>query len=339
MSRTFLDFERPIGELMGKIDELRFLSTNSEIDIDGEIVRLEDEATKLTERIFSRLTPWQKTHLSRHPDRPYALDYLGTVFEGFQELHGDRNFGDDRSIVGGLAILDGLDVMVIAQEKGRGTKEKVVRNFGMPHPEGYRKALRLMKLAEKFGLPIITLIDTPGAYPGKGAEERGQSEAIARNLKEMVGLKVPVVAVVIGEGGSGGALAIGVGNRVLMMQYAIYSVISPEGCASILWKDAGKADLAAEALRLTAQDIQELNIIDEIVPEPVGGAHRNPQEAAELLKECLTRHLRELQKKSPAELSEERFQKFLAMGVVLTEGEPEPSGGLSLSLTPPWRPE
>lgn len=339
MSRTFLDFERPIGELMGKIDELRFLSTNSEIDIDGEIVRLEDEATKLTERIFSRLTPWQKTHLSRHPDRPYALDYLGTVFEGFQELHGDRNFGDDRSIVGGLAILDGLDVMVIAQEKGRGTKEKVVRNFGMPRPEGYRKALRLMKLAEKFGLPIITLIDTPGAYPGKGAEERGQSEAIARNLKEMVGLKVPVVAVVIGEGGSGGALAIGVGNRVLMMQYAIYSVISPEGCASILWKDAGKADLAAEALRLTAQDIQELNIIDEIVPEPVGGAHRNPQEAAELLKECLTRHLRELQKKSPAELSEERFQKFLAMGVVLTEGEPEPSGGLSLSLTPPWRPE
>ncbi len=338
MSRTFLDFERPIGELMGKIDELRFLSDNSEIDIDGEISRLEDEAQKLTERIFSRLSAWQKTHLSRHPDRPYALDYLESTFSNFRELHGDRNYGDDPSIVAGLASVGDIDVMVICQEKGRGTKEKVHRNFGMPRPEGYRKALRLMKLAEKFRLPIVTLIDTPGAYPGKGAEERGQSEAIARNLKEMVNLQVPVVSVVIGEGGSGGALAIGVGNRVLMMQYAIYSVISPEGCASILWKDASKSDLAAESLRLTASEIQELNVIDDIVPEPIGGAHRQPEEAAELLRKSIVIHLRQLRDKTPEELAGERFRKFIQMGVVLTEGETEPPAR-GLSLTPPWRPE
>ncbi len=339
MSRTFLDFERPIGELMGKIDELRFLSDNSEIDIDSEIARLEEEGRKLTERIFSRLSAWQKTHLSRHPDRPYASDYLETVFSDFRELHGDRNYGDDPSIVGGLAVIDDINIMVICQEKGRGTKEKVVRNFGMPRPEGYRKALRLMKMAEKFRLPIVTLIDTPGAYPGKGAEERGQSEAIARNLKEMVGLQVPVVSVVIGEGGSGGALAIGVGNRVLMMQYAIYSVISPEGCASILWKDSSKSDLAAESLRLTASEIQELNVIDGIVPEPVGGAHRQPEEAAKLLGQSIITHLRELRKKSPEALAEDRFKKFIAMGVVLNEGETEQPASRGLSLTAPWRPE
>ena len=319
MSRTFLDFERPIGELMGKIDELRYLSDTSDIDIEQDITRLEEEAKKLTDRIFSRLNAWQKTHLSRHPDRPYGLDYLEHTFADFQELHGDRTFGDDPSIVAGLARIDGRDVMVIAQEKGRGTKAKVYRNFGMPRPEGYRKALRLMKLAEKFALPIVCLVDTQGAYPGKGAEERGQAEAIARNLKEMITLRVPVVVVVIGEGGSGGALAIGVGNRVLMMEYATYSVISPEGCASILWKDAGKANLAAEALKVTPNEILELGLIDEIIPEPNGGAHRNPEEAAGILKEYIVKHLAELDKLSPDQLAEERFDKFLSMGVVLEE--------------------
>jgi acetyl-CoA carboxylase carboxyl transferase subunit alpha len=319
MSRTFLDFERPIGELMAKIDELRFLSDTSDIDIGQDISRLEEEAEKLTDRIFSKLNAWQKTHLSRHPDRPYALDYLEHTFSDFQELHGDRNFGDDPAIVAGMAKIEGRDVMVIAQEKGRGTKAKVYRNFGMPRPEGYRKALRLMKLAEKFNLPIVCLLDTQGAYPGKGAEERGQAEAIARNLKEMVTLRVPIVVVVIGEGGSGGALAIGVGNRILMMEYATYSVISPEGCASILWKDAGKANLAAEALKITPSEIFELNLIDEVIPEPKGGAHRDPKEAATVLKEYIVKHLDELEKQSPEQLVEERFDKFLSMGVVLEE--------------------
>ncbi|MEO5340393.1 MAG: acetyl-CoA carboxylase carboxyltransferase subunit alpha [Magnetococcus sp. MYC-9] len=324
ISRTFLDFERPIGELMAKIDELRLLSNKSDINISSEINRLEDEARNLTGRIFSKLTAWQKTLLSRHPDRPYSTDYLQTVFSGFRELHGDRRFGDDKAILGGLAAIDGMDVMVICQEKGRGTKERVMYNFGMPRPEGYRKALRLMKLAEKFRLPIVTLIDTPGAYPGKEAEERGQSEAIACNLKEMVSLRTPVVCVVIGEGGSGGALALGVGNRVLMMQYAIYSVISPEGCASILWKDSAKADLAAEALRITAEEIMELGLIDGIIPEPVGGAHRHFEQAAETMKTHIARHVRELSTMSPEQLAEERFKKFMAMGVVL-EGE-RPAG-------------
>ncbi|MBF0454363.1 MAG: acetyl-CoA carboxylase carboxyltransferase subunit alpha [Magnetococcales bacterium] len=319
MSRTFLDFERPIGELMAKIDELKFLSNTSDIDIKKDISRLEEEAEKLTERIFSKLNAWQKTHLSRHPDRPYGLDYIQNTFTHFQELHGDRNYGDDPAIVAGLARIDGKDVMVIAQEKGRGTKEKVYRNFGMPRPEGYRKALRLMKLAEKFKLPIVCLVDTQGAYPGKGAEERGQAEAIARNLKEMITLKVPVVVVVIGEGGSGGALAIGVGNRVLMMQYATYSVISPEGCASILWKDASKANLAAEALKITPNEILELGLIDEVIPEPMGGAHRDPEEAAKFLKNHLVKHLNELEAMSPEELAEGRFEKFLSMGVVLEQ--------------------
>ncbi|MBF0399631.1 MAG: acetyl-CoA carboxylase carboxyltransferase subunit alpha [Magnetococcales bacterium] len=320
MSRTFLDFERPIGELMAKIDELRMLSNKSDINISAEINRMEDEARNLTTRIFSKLTPWQKTLLSRHPDRPYSTDYLGSVFTGFRELHGDRHFGDDKAILGGLAMLDGKEVMVICQEKGRGTRERVLYNFGMPRPEGYRKALRLMKLAEKFRLPVVTLIDTPGAYPGKEAEERGQSEAIARNLKEMVALRTPVVSVVIGEGGSGGALALGVGNRVLMMQYAIYSVISPEGCASILWKDSGKAELAAEALKITAEEIMELGLIDGIIPEPIGGAHRQFEVAAATLRSHISRHVQELSTQSPEQLVEERFKKFMAMGVVL-EGE------------------
>jgi acetyl-CoA carboxylase carboxyl transferase subunit alpha len=319
MSRTFLDFERPIGELMGKIDELRYLSDTSDIDITQDITRLEEESERLTDRIFSKLDAWQKTHLSRHPDRPYALDYLEHTFSDFQELHGDRNFGDDTAIVAGLAKLDGRDVMVIAQEKGRGTKAKVHRNFGMPRPEGYRKALRLMKLAEKFKMPIISLVDTQGAYPGKGAEERGQAEAIARNIKEMVTLKVPVVVVVIGEGGSGGALAIGVGNRVLMMEYATYSVISPEGCASILWKDASKANLAAEALKVTPKEILELGLIDEIIPEPRGGAHRDPEKAAKLLKSHILKHLKELESQSEEQLADDRFNKFISMGVVLAQ--------------------
>ncbi|MBF0193258.1 MAG: acetyl-CoA carboxylase carboxyltransferase subunit alpha [Magnetococcales bacterium] len=321
MSRTFLDFERPIGELMGKIDELRYLSDTSDIDITQDLSGLEEEADKLTDRIFSKLDAWQKTHLSRHPDRPYSLDYLETTFTDFQELHGDRTFGDDTAIVAGLAKLEGRDVMVVAQEKGRGTKAKVHRNFGMPRPEGYRKALRLMKLAEKFNLPIICLVDTQGAYPGKGAEERGQAEAIAKNIKSMVTLRVPVVVVVIGEGGSGGALAIGVGNRVLMMEYATYSVISPEGCASILWKDASKANLAAEALKVTPNEILELGLIDEVIPEPRGGAHRNPEEAAKLLQIHIIKYLDELEKMTPEQLIEDRFNKFISMGVVLEEEE------------------
>ncbi|MBF0181257.1 MAG: acetyl-CoA carboxylase carboxyltransferase subunit alpha [Magnetococcales bacterium] len=320
MSQTFLEFERPIGELMSKIDDLRLLSNSSEINISQDIARLEQESVNLTERIFSKLTPWQKTLLSRHPDRPFTSDYLNTVFTNFKELHGDRVFGDDESIIAGLAMLDNRDVMVIGQEKGRGTKEKVRRNFGMPRPEGYRKSIRLMQMAEKFHLPIICLIDTPGAYPGKGAEERGQAEAIARSLKVMAAIHVPIISVVIGEGGSGGALALGMGNRVLMMQYATYSVISPEGCASILWKDASKAELASEALRLTAQEILELKVIDEIIPEPTGGAHRDPAAASAILKHHLLAHLNDLERKSPPMLIKERFEKFMAMGVVLEEG-------------------
>ncbi|WP_041641329.1 acetyl-CoA carboxylase carboxyltransferase subunit alpha [Magnetococcus marinus] len=313
-ARNFLEFERPIGELMAKVDELRHLSSNSDINIEEQIQQLEQKARTLTVEIFAKLTPWQKTQLSRHPDRPYTSDYLELVFDDFVELHGDRRYADDLALIAGMARLNGRDVMVMGQEKGRGTKEKVTRNFGMPRPEGYRKALRLMKMAEKFRMPIIALIDTPGAYPGKGAEQRGQAEAIARNLKEMVMLKVPMISVVVGEGGSGGALAIGMGNRVMMMQYAIYSVISPEGCASILWKDAGKASLAAEAMRLTADEILETGVIDGIVPEPVGGAHRNREEAARLLKVHLVKQLDGLLALSPEELQQQRYEKFMAMG-------------------------
>ena len=317
MPRTFLDFERPIGELQAKINELRHLSDASDINLAEDLARMEERVGTLTEDIFSDLTPWQKTQLSRHPDRPYTSDYLESTFSDFIELHGDRSFSDDRAIIAGLARVDEIDVMVIGQEKGRGTKERVHHNFGMARPEGYRKALRLMKLAEKFRLPVVCLIDTSGAFPGKGAEERGQAEAIARNLKGMITLTVPLLAVVIGEGGSGGALGIGLGNRVLMMQYAIYSVISPEGCASILWKDASKAPLAAEAMRITAEDTRELGIIDDIVPEPTGGAHRAPEEASRILKRYISRNLRELLKKSPTELANERYEKFVSMGVFL----------------------
>ncbi|MBF0178024.1 MAG: acetyl-CoA carboxylase carboxyltransferase subunit alpha [Magnetococcales bacterium] len=320
MAPTYLDFEKPIGELMVKVEELRHLATTSDLDLASDIASLDEKVRGLTEEIFSRLTPWQKTLLSRHPDRPYTSDYLGTVFTGFTELHGDRKFSDDRAIMGGFAELDGMSVMVIGQEKGRGTREKLAHNFGMPGPEGYRKALRLMKLAEKFHLPVITLIDTPGAYPGRGAEERGQAQAIADSLKEMMRLQTPTIAVVIGEGGSGGALALGVANRVLMMQHAVYSVISPEGCASILWKDAAKAELAAEALRLTADEIFALHVIDGIIPEPVGGAHRDSQAAGMALREHLLVHLRELRSVTPEILVRERREKFLAMGVVLGEG-------------------
>ncbi|MBF0152687.1 MAG: acetyl-CoA carboxylase carboxyltransferase subunit alpha [Magnetococcales bacterium] len=321
MAPAFLEFEKPIGELMIKVEELRHLSTTSDLDLGKDIVSLDDKVRALTEEIFSRLTPWQKTLLSRHPDRPYTSDYLKMVFTDFTELHGDRKFSDDLAIIGGLAELDGITVMVIGQEKGRGTREKVIHNFGMPGPEGYRKALRLMKLAEKFHLPVITLIDTPGAYPGKGAEERGQAQAIADSLKEMIRLRTPTVAVVIGEGGSGGALALGVSNRVLMMQHAIYSVISPEGCASILWKDSSKAELAAEALRLTASEILELKVIDDIIPEPIGGAHRDPQAAGTALRDYLIRHVRDLLAISPEDLVRERRKKFLSMGVILGGGE------------------
>jgi acetyl-CoA carboxylase carboxyl transferase subunit alpha len=319
-TRTFLDFERPIGDLMAKIDELRYLTTTSDIDISVELGRLEKRADELTREIFAKLTPWQKTQLSRHPDRPYATDYLRGTFTGFYELHGDRLFGDDPALLCGLAELDGISVAVIAQEKGRGTREKIYRNFGMPNPEGYRKALRVMKLAEKFSLPVICLIDTPGAYPGKGAEERGQAEAIARNIREMIRLRVPVICVVIGEGGSGGALAIGVGNRVLMLEYATYSVISPEGCASILWKDASKAPVAAESLKITAPELQELKVIDGIVPEPVGGAHRNHAMTVDSLRQHLSQHLAVLLKYDPDALARERYEKFLAMGIVLGTG-------------------
>ncbi|MBF0610791.1 MAG: acetyl-CoA carboxylase carboxyltransferase subunit alpha [Magnetococcales bacterium] len=314
-TRTFLEFERPIGELMAKVDELRLLSTTTpELSLRDEISQLEDKVRSLTEDIFSKLTPWQKTQLSRHPDRPYAGDYLESVFQNFVELHGDRNASDDKAMITGMALLEDIQVMVIAQEKGRGTKDRVYRNFGMPRPEGYRKALRMMLMAEKFRLPIICLIDTPGAFPGKDAEERGQAEAIARNLREMIKLTVPIICVVIGEGGSGGALAIGLGNRVLMMQYAIYSVISPEGCASILWKDSAKADLAAEALRLTAEEVLTHKVVDGVIPEPVGGAHRNPAKASDLLREHLLGHLRELSRLSPSQLAKQRFDKFMAMG-------------------------
>ncbi|MEO5364826.1 MAG: acetyl-CoA carboxylase carboxyltransferase subunit alpha [Magnetococcus sp. WYHC-3] len=319
MSRTFLEFEQPIADLMSKIDELRVLSSNSGIDLRDQVSQLEEQVRNLTERIFGKLTPWQQTQLSRHPDRPYTTDYIRMMCQDFVELHGDRKYADDKAIVAGLGVIDGMDVMIIGQEKGRGTKEKVRRNFGMPRPEGYRKALRLMRLAERFNLPILCLIDTPGAYPGKGAEERGQAEAIADNLKEMIRLRVPLVAVVIGEGGSGGALAIGLGNRVLMMRYAIYSVISPEGCASILWRDVAKADLAAEAMRLTAPQILEMGVIDAIVPEPLGGAHRDPEQAAELLRSSVVATLRELKTWDAEQLRLQRFEKFMAMGELTGE--------------------
>lgn len=315
MPRNFLDFEQPIAELEAKIDELKFVSSDAEVNIGEEIARLRAKSRALTMSIFSNLTQWQIAQLARHPQRPYTLDYVSAIFTDFQELHGDRMYADDPAIVGGPARLDGQPVMIIGHQKGRDTKERVRRNYGMPKPEGYRKALRLMKLAERFRLPLITFIDTAGAYPGVGAEERGQSEAIARNLFEMARLQTPIVSVVIGEGGSGGALAIGVCDRLLMLQYSIYSVISPEGCAGILWRSADKKDLAAEAMGVSAERIAKLGVVDEVIKEPLGGAHRDPQAMAESVREALLRHLKELQSQPIEQILSRRAERLRNYGV------------------------
>ncbi len=314
MNLNFLDFEQPIAELEAKIEELKLVGSEGGVNISDEIARLQKKSTKLTESIFSSLTSWQISRLSRHPQRPYTLDYIERIFDHFHELHGDRMFGDDHAIVGGLARLGARSVVVVGHQKGRDTNEKVFRNFGMPRPEGYRKALRLMRMAEKFCMPIVALIDTPGAYPGVGAEERGQSEAIARNLFVMAELSIPVVAVVIGEGGSGGALAIGVSDRLLMLEFATYSVISPEGCASILWKSADKAADAAEAMGMTSKKLHQLGLIDEIISEPLGGAHRNPEAISEILKSAVVRNLDILCSKPVEELLEERQSRLMQYG-------------------------
>lgn len=316
MNMNFLEFEQPIAELLAQIEELKHVSANvgSSVDLTDEIKHLEKKNEELTRKLFSDLGAWQISQLARHPQRPYTADYISRIFTEFDELAGDRAFADDKAIVGGTARLDGQPVMVIGHQKGRDTQEKIKRNFGMPRPEGYRKALRLMQMAERFKMPIITFIDTPGAYPGVGAEERGQSEAIARNLKVMSSLKVPVICTVIGEGGSGGALAIGVGDRVNMLQYSTYSVISPEGCASILWKSADKANVAAEAMGITAARLKELKLIDGIVQEPLGGAHRNVDEMAGLLKQRLKADLNELHALQADELLRQRYQRLMSHG-------------------------
>ena len=314
MNPNYLDFEQPIADLEAKIQELRHASHGPAVNIDAEIHALQDKLRQRTAHIFRDLSPWQVSQLARHPARPYTNDYLRVMCEEFQELAGDRAFADDPAIVGGLARVDGRAVVVMGHQKGRDTKAKIRRNFGMPRPEGYRKALRLMKLAERFGLPILTFIDTPGAYPGVGAEERGQSEAIARNLMEMAELRVPVVCTVIGEGGSGGALAIGVGDRTIMLEYSTYSVISPEGCASILWKSADKARDAAEQLGLTARRLRDLGLVDKVVREPIGGAHRNPSQMAKRLKAVLLNELDELQALPVDELLERRYRRLRSYG-------------------------
>ena len=311
-SQNYFDFEKPVEELEKKIHELTGISSN-EMDLKTEVAKLEKKLEKMRRDIFSNLSRWQTAQVARHNNRPFTMDYLRLVFTDFIELHGDRNFGDDHAIVGGIARLDGEPVMVIGHQKGRDTKEKVFRNFGMPHPEGYRKALRLMEMAERFKLPIITLVDTPGAFPGIGAEERGQAEAIARNLREMSRLSVPIVVAITGEGGSGGALGIAIGDRVLMLEFAVYSVISPEGCAAILWSDGTKGAQAAESLKLTAKDIKGLEVIDEIVSEPPGGAHRNHELAAKSLHEALSRNLNDLRAIPAKKLVEERYKKFRKM--------------------------
>ncbi|HUO82097.1 MAG TPA: acetyl-CoA carboxylase carboxyltransferase subunit alpha [Gammaproteobacteria bacterium] len=314
MDLKFLDFEQPIAELEAKIDELRFVGNDSEVNISEEIERLKAKSQALTSSLFASLSAWQIAQLARHPQRPYTLDYLIRIAPDFQELHGDRMYADDPAIVGGLGRLDGRTVMFIGHQKGRDTKERMRRNYGMPKPEGYRKALRLMHMAERFGIPVVTLIDTPGAYPGVGAEERGQSEAIARNLFEMATLRTPVVAAVIGEGGSGGALAIGVADRLLMLQYAIYAVISPEGCASILWKSADRAEEAAEAMGITAERLASLGLVDEIVQEPLGGAHRDVDAMAEALKNVLLVNLTRLESVPPEELVQSRHDRLAGFG-------------------------
>ena len=314
MNLKFLDFEQPIAELEAKIDELKFVGDDSELNINEEVERLRRKSDSLTKSIFTGLTAWQVTQLARHPLRPYTLDYIDSCLTDFQELHGDRMYADDQSLIGGLARLEGQPIVVIGHQKGRDTHERVRRNYGMARPEGYRKAQRLMQLAEKFKLPIVTFIDTPGAYPGVGAEERGQSEAIARNLLVMAGLKTPIISVVIGEGGSGGALAIGVADRVLMLQYSVYSVISPEGCASILWKSAEKAEAAAEAMGVTSDRLSKLGLIDEVLQEPLGGAHRNPVAMSETIKNALLQALADLQGLPLPTLVERRQQRLLAYG-------------------------
>jgi len=311
---TFLDFEQPIAELEQRIEELRFVQDDSAVDISEEIQRLTKKSQALTREIYAKLSPWQVAQVARHPQRPYTLDYVGLLFTGFEELHGDRSFSDDASIVGGLARFDGVPCMVIGHQKGRDTKEKIARNFGMPKPEGYRKALRLMQLAEKFELPVFTFVDTPGAYPGIDAEERGQSEAIGRNLYVMAGLRTPIITTIIGEGGSGGALAIAVGDVTIMLQYATYSVISPEGCASILWKSADKAPEAAETLGITAPRLKTLGLVDKVVNEPVGGAHRDPQAAAQSLRKALAEAFRELRGTKPKQLVEDRLERLMSYG-------------------------
>lgn len=315
MDLKFLDFEQPVAELEAKINELRNVQFDNDINISDALKQLEEKSLALTQSIFANLSDWQISQVSRHPGRPYTLDYVDLMFTDFHELHGDRAFADDPAIVCGLARLDGQPVMVIGHQKGRDTKEKIYRNFGMPRPEGYRKALRVMKMAERFKLPVICLIDTPGAYPGIGAEERGQSEAIARNLFEMAKLKTPIICTIIGEGGSGGALAIGVGDRLIMLEYSTYSVISPEGCAAILWKSPDKVQAAAEAMGITSDRIREQGFSDEVIREPLGGAHRNFQAMADSLKEALLRHLAELQQLSMDELLEKRYQRIMEFGV------------------------
>ncbi|MCW8931511.1 MAG: acetyl-CoA carboxylase carboxyl transferase subunit alpha [Gammaproteobacteria bacterium] len=314
MNPNFLDFEQPIAELEAKIEELRYVGNDTDLNLSEEIATLQEKSKVLTESIFKDLSPWQISQLARHPMRPYTLDYIKHMFTDFEELHGDRAYGDDAPIVAGLARLEGIPVMVIGQQKGRDTAEKVKRNFGMPRPEGYRKALRLMKMAERFKLPILTFIDTPGAYPGVGAEERGQSEAIARNLIEMSELKVPIICTVIGEGGSGGALAIGVGDRVNLLQYSTYSVISPEGCATILWKSAEKASEAAEAMGITSFRLKELGLIDQIIDEPIGGAHRDHESMAKKLKQSLLETLEHLSEMPTDRLLDSRYERMMKFG-------------------------
>ena len=315
MAMNFLEFEQPIAELEAKIEELKFLGTDASVNISEEIKRLQTKSRALTNSIFSNLSPWQITQLARHPQRPYTLDYVSMLFTDWQELHGDRMYGDDLAIVGGLARLEGVPVMVIGQQKGRDTKERVRRNYGMPKPEGYRKALRLMQIAERFRVPIITMIDTPGAYPGIGSEERGQSEAIARNLFEMSNLAAPVLSIVIGEGGSGGALAIGVCDHLTMLQFSTYSVISPESCASILWKSTEKKEIAADAMGGTAERLKKLGLVDEVLKEPHGGAHRDPQMMAETIKQSLIKNLAELSNQPITQLLDARQARLRAFGV------------------------
>lgn len=314
MQVNFLDYEQPIAELEAKIDELRYMSNDSDLNITEEIQKLKEKSESLTKSIFSSLTPWQTTQMARHPERPYTLDYIHRIITDFEELHGDRAYADDAALITGIGRLNGRSVVVIGHQKGRDTKEKIARNFGMPRPEGYRKALRVMKMAERFSMPVVTFIDTPGAYPGIGAEERGQSEAIARNLFEMSQLKTPIISTVIGEGGSGGALAIGVGDHLMMLQYSVYSVISPEGCASILWKSAERAPDAAETLGVTSDKLKGFGLIDHIIPEPLGGAHRNVDEIAERVRDALEVKLRELEAMPIESLVEQRQTRLLSYG-------------------------